>query len=441
MIHILKYLRILAIAVMCIVSLNSPAAGSPASVPDSPAAHVLSMWLDAFNSGDSERVGEFFKKYRPNDQPAGELQFRTQTGAFDLLAITKSEPLHIEFLVKGRVDGITALGHLDVRNVDSLEVTAYVVRALPPGVTTGEFAIDATERNHVIDATLSLLKNGYVFPDVAEGMASAVRSRQEHRDYDAIENGDAFADQLTQDLRQVSHDKHLRVGFSPVARSPVSGPLTPEAAAMARRRVERNNCAFDKVEHLENNIGYIKLDAFEDPSICESTGAAAMAFIAHVDALIIDLRDNGGGSPAMVAFMLSYLFAVPTHLTDFVDRTSGVTTQSWTLADVPGPRLDTIPVYVLTSARTFSGGEEFAYDLQTLKRATIIGETTGGGANTVQDHWIDDRFDIRLPSGRGINPITKTNWEGVGVQPDIAAPAADALEKAQSIARKRVRTN
>jgi C-terminal processing protease CtpA/Prc len=96
---------------------------------------------------------------------------------------------------------------------------------------------------------------------------------------------------------------------------------------------------------------------------------------------------------------------------------------------------------VLTSARTFSGGEEFAYDLQTLKRATIIGETTGGGANTVQDHWIDDRFDIRLPSGRGINPITKTNWEGVGVQPDIAAPAADALEKAQSIARKRVRTN
>jgi len=439
--HARKCARILLAAFMCWGPFGMLPAWSQVTIPDSPAGRALSMWLQAFNSGDSDRMQEYFKRYRPGEPFGIEPQFRIRTGAFDLLSITRSEQLHIEFLVKGTADGITALGHLDVKDPKTLEVTAYVVRALPPGVTTGEFAVDAIERDHVIDTTLTVLDSGYIFPDVAKSMASEIRRLQKAREYDGIENGDAFADRLTQDLQHVSHDKHLRIIFSPVERPALNAAVTPEAAATERRRIQRNNCDFDKVEHLENNIGYMKLDGFEDPSICSGTGAAAMAFVANVDALIIDLRDNGGGRPAMVAFMLSYLFAVPTHLNDFVERTSGTTTQSWTLATVPGQRLDTVPVYVLTSGRTFSGGEEFAYDLQSLKRATLVGETTGGGANTVQDHRIDGRFTLRLPSGRGINPVTKTNWEGVGVQPDIQVTAADALTRAEQLALQRVRSN
>ncbi len=159
-----------------------------------------------------------------------------------------------------------------------------------------------------------------------------------------------------------------------------------------------------------------------------------MNFLAHVDALIIDTRENHGGSPGMVSFILSYLFAEPTHVNDMYERDSNRVQQYWTQSYVPGSRLDKVPVFLLTSRETFSGGEEFAYDLKNLKRATIIGETTGGGAHPVSGHRIDDHFVIGVPFGRPINPVSKTDWEGVGVEPDMKVPAAEALTRAEKLA-------
>lgn len=199
--------------------------------------------------------------------------------------------------------------------------------------------------------------------------------------------------------------------------------------------MQEANCGFERLERLSGNVGYLKFNFFADPEICGATAVAAMNFLANADAVIFDLRENSG-DPKMVALIATYLFAKPTHLNDLWERKSGETQQYWTLPYVPGKRLSNIPAFVLTSHRTFSGGEEFSNDLKVLKRATLVGEVTGGGAHPVAGHRIDDRFTIGVPFARAINPTTKTDWEGVGVEPDVKVPAADALSTAQALAAK-----
>jgi C-terminal processing protease CtpA/Prc len=202
--------------------------------------------------------------------------------------------------------------------------------------------------------------------------------------------------------------------------------------------LEKQNCTFSKVEILDNNIGYIKFGAFPPPDMCGPTVVAAMNFVAHADALIFDLRENHGGDPNMVDFIVSYLFRGSTHINDLTDRHDNETHQYWTMPWVLGPRFVDQPVYVLTSNSTFSGGEEFTYDLKTQKRATIVGETTGGGAHPVRPMPAGDHFTIGVPFGRPINPVTKDDWEGKGVEPDVKVSAADALTTAQKLAADKV---
>jgi CubicO group peptidase (beta-lactamase class C family) len=194
------------------------------------------------------------------------------------------------------------------------------------------------------------------------------------------------------------------------------------------------NFGFEKIERLGGNVGYLDLRAFESPDSAAETAAAAMAFLANTDALIFDLRQNGGGDPAMVAFLCSYLFDQRTHLNDLYSRPDNRTEEFWTRDDVPGKRYGDKPVFVLTSSRTFSGAEEFSYNLKSLKRATIVGETTGGGAHPVNPRRLGKDFLITVPFARAINPITKTNWEGTGVKPDVDVPAAQALKVAHLLA-------
>jgi C-terminal processing protease CtpA/Prc len=241
---------------------------------------------------------------------------------------------------------------------------------------------------------------------------------------------------LTEHFQQVSHDKHLRVNFSPV-RFP-DGPGTGPDAAQVRKQMERINCGFEKVERLSSNIGYLKFNMFADPEVCGPTAVAAMNFLGNADAIIIDLRENGGGDPKMIALVSTYLFSKSTHLNDLWERKSDTTQQYWTLPYVPGKRLDDKPAYVLTSKRTFSGAEEFSYNLKNLKRATIVGEMTGGGAHPVRGQRIDDHFMIGVPFARAINPISKTNWEGTGVEPDVKVPATEALAMAQKLATEKL---
>lgn len=359
--------------------------------------------------------------------------FRNSTGGFELLEIQKSEPLHIEFLVKERKSETTALGRLDMKPGDSFGVTAFGLRAIPKGATVADFKIDGAERARAIEGAIANLNEYYVFPETAKKMADAVRARLQRGEYDSVSNGDTFASLLTQHFQDVSHDKHLRVNFSP-AKLPDRPPgANPDAAAAYRKEMERVHCGFSPVQRLAGNVGYLKFNFFADPDICGSTASAAMDSLAGVSALIIDLRENGGGDPKMVAYMCSYLFSKPTHLNDLWERKGNKTTEYWTLPDVPGKRFDTIPVYLLTSKRTFSGAEEFSYNLQNLKRATIVGETTGGGAHPVSGHRVDEHFMIGVPFARAINPISKTNWEGVGVEPEVKVPAADALATAQKL--------
>jgi C-terminal processing protease CtpA/Prc len=165
-----------------------------------------------------------------------------------------------------------------------------------------------------------------------------------------------------------------------------------------------------------------------------------MNFLSHVDAIIFDLRENGGGDPKMVALISTYLLDKPTNLNDLYNRKEDQSTQYWTLPYVPGSRLADTPAFVLTSQNTFSGAEEFSYNLKNLKRAMLVGETTGGGAHPVDGHRIDDHFMIGVPFARAINPVSKTNWEGTGVTPDVPAKASEALEVAEKLASAKAPT-
>jgi hypothetical protein len=415
-------------------------AGAQPRIPDTPAGHTLKAWLDAFNSGDRALMDAYYHKYDPSRSLDDEMRFRDMTGGFLLLKVLKSERLHLEFLVKERNSDTQALGKFDVKDADPAGVVSFALRGLPPGTSEADlsFKIDAATRTRVIDGAIANLNESYVFPETAKKMEEAVRSRQKKGEYDSVTDGDAFAKMLTDNFREVSHDKHLRVNFSP-APMPDRHDGPPDAASQARYRkdMERMNCGFDKVEILPGNVGYLKFDMFADPDVCGSTAVAAMNFLANVDAIIFDLRENGGGEPRMIALISTYLFSEPTHLNDLWERKTGATEQYWTLPYVPGKRLDGRPAYVLTAKRTFSGAEEFSYNLKNLKRATLIGETTGGGAHPVSGHRIDEHFMIGVPFARAINPISKTNWEGTGVEPDIKVPAADALATAQKLAAEK----
>ncbi len=293
-------------------------------------------------------------------------------------------------------------------------------------------ALDAARRAAIVDSVTAAIDTVYVFPDVARAMVTDVRTRLADGRYDAIVRPEEFAQRLTTDLRAICHDLHLSVR----AELPPP-PAVREDPAVARRLerewARRSNYGFAKLEILDGNVGYLKLDGFSGDPEAGPTAVAAMNFLACSDAIIIDLTGNGGGSPAMIQLLTTYLLGEPTHLNSFHIRATGETRQFWTLPWVPGPRLADTPVYVLTSRRTFSAAEEFTYNLKNLERATIVGETTGGGAHPVQSHQFDFgayQVIMSLPFGRAVNPITGTNWEGTGIEPHVACPADQALDTA-----------
>ncbi|HEX8229515.1 MAG TPA: S41 family peptidase [Chloroflexia bacterium] len=303
--------------------------------------------------------------------------------------------------------------------------------------------VDADTRRQVVENIAGALDKYYVFPEIARAMGEALQASLTAGDYNELTTPTALCERLTADLRAVSHDKHIRVRYSSEPRL-LGGPEgedSPEETAEWLARARSVNFGFYKVERLDGNVGYLDLRNFwgaEYPGASE-TAIGAMNLLAHTDALIVDLRQNGGGSPAMIALLSSFLFkAEPVHLNSFYQRKGDKTTQTWTLPYVPGPRTPDKPVYVLTSNRTFSAAEEFTYNLKNLKRATIIGETTGGGANPGGDISVTPHFRVFVPTGRAINPITSTNWEGTGAEPDIHVPQADALNEAYRLALREV---
>jgi retinol-binding protein 3 len=411
------------------------------AIPDTPAGKTLRAWLDAFNSGDRAKVEAYIRAFEPQQSVERIMSFHDQTGGFDLLAIEGSEPLLIKFRVKEKTSSKIAIGSIQLKDAQSGVVEGFNLQAIPPGAVVDNVKMDSTGRQRVIDGVAKNLKEFYVYPDLAQKIEDAVRANQKRGEYDAITDPDAFASQLTKDLQAVSHDKHLGVDYSPVKLPPEGQTPSAEEKARFRKMLEQTNCSFQKLEILPHNIGYLKFNAFLDPTICGPTAVAAMNFLAHVDGIIFDLRENGGGDPKMVALVSSYLFDKPTHLNDLYNRKEDATTQYWTLPYVPGAILANTPAFVLTSKNTFSGAEEFTYNLKSLKRATIVGEVTGGGAHPVRGHSIDDHFMIGVPFARAVNPITKKDWEGIGIEPDVKVEASQALDEAVKLAEDRIRKN
>jgi hypothetical protein len=417
---------------------QTPAGSAKATFPATPVGRAMSQWLDAFNSGDSTQLAAFYRKYGMQRSLEQQMRFRAQTGGFELESIETSAPRLLEFVVRERNTGTRAFAVSEVSADAEPQMLQSSLVGIPTGSSVADFRIDAPTRARVVDAAIEKLDANYVFPEVAKRMADTVRARLSRGVYDDVTNGLTFASTLTQHFQEVSRDKHLRVNFFPAGPGPRRIDPTPEPRA--QRAMDAQRCGFVRSEKLEGNVGYIKFNFFASPGECGEAATSEMTKVTNADALIIDLRENGGGDPAMVAHISSYLFSKRTHLNDIWERPGNKTEHFYTNPGLPGRKLgDDKPVYVLTSSRTFSGAEEFSYNLKNLKRATIVGETTGGGAHPVNGHRIADKFMIGVPFARAINPISKTNWEGTGVEPDVKVPAAEALGVAlKLVAEKRV---
>jgi hypothetical protein len=297
--------------------------------------------------------------------------------------------------------------------------------------------LDAAKRHRVIAAVIANLKQHYVDPNASQEMAGALLAQEKSGDYTAVTDGAAFADLLTRQIRAVNRDMHLEVVYSRTSLPDRSTGSTPERLARYRKALEENNCTFEKVEILPHNIGYLKLNSFPELSMCRSTATASMASLNHADAMILDLRDNTGGLPDMVMLMAAYFFDHPEYM---YNPRENVTERSWTRSPVPGNLLADKPVYVLTSARTFSGAEHFSYNLKMLKRATLVGETTGGATDVGIFHRIDDHFGMGIRETGAINPYSEPDWAGTGVEPDVRVKAADALETAAKLAERKLQS-
>jgi len=280
----------------------------------------------------------------------------------------------------------------------------------------------------LVDDLLSHLAEGYIFPERAARAAALIDSRLERGAY-ADTDGLELCDLISADLFEACNDQHLRLVWH---ETPISRRDEAELHAALREQIRLENHGVRRVELLTDNIGLIELTIIPEPSSGGPSLAAAMRLVENTHALIFDLRPTRGGSPDGVVFLASYLFPDgEVHLSDFVQGPSGPTRQYWTSAYLPGPRYLDRPVYVLTSATTFSGGEALAYDLQATGRAVVVGEASRGGAHPSVMVPLTEQIELRLPVARTINAVTNSNWEGEGVQPDIEAPAAEALEVAR----------
>jgi hypothetical protein len=307
--------------------------------------------------------------------------------------------------------------------------------------TMREKLINASERRTVIKEISETMLLNYVFEDIALKIANDLKARLDRGEYDALNDVGEFAKRLTKDLREASHDQHIEVIFSIEKNDPV--PIEEETISKkekARSSARVDNFGIQKYELLDGNIGLLQFNAFISRELGEQIVASAMTLASSADALIIDLRTSRGGDPHMVELVSSYLFDnEKIHLNDLYFRRINLTQEYWTDPNVPGLRLGSgKPVYVLTSAQTFSAAEEFTYNLQSLKRATIVGETTRGGAHLGNSFRLSDQLVMFTPIARAINPVTKTNWERVGVKPDVAVTAARALNTAKILAMESV---
>lgn len=287
-------------------------------------------------------------------------------------------------------------------------------------------------RAEIVDSVLTKVRDEYILPDVAIEMDEHVRARLAEGAYDDITSLSTFAEQLTTDLHHINPDRHLWISkMRPEDFYPSAGDTLTDADRAERAR---QNYGFRKVERMKGNVGYLELQMFDDATYGSDAAAAAMGFLARCDAVIIDIRNNGGGEESMVQLLCSYFMKEPTLLRDVRHRNQD-SWQSWSFPTVPGEKLCGADVYLLVGYNTGSAAEAFSSAMKHLGGATLVGEKTRGAA------YMCDFYDFpslgvraKVSTGMPIEPTTGSNWERVGVEPDIEVPVDEALKKAHQLA-------
>lgn len=425
------------------------------------AERQFAAWLTAFNSGNRESLLVYYQQVvalAAKDQ-GFTIDMATGlselTGGFDVMKSETATQTTMSAIVKAKHARQFVQLSMEVDTTPAHRVVHFEIQPIP---TPDEFLsdeerrsgagpVDSERRRAIIDGIAREITAHYVYPEAGQRTIEALQAHAERGDYDVITRGDAFALALTKDLVAVSHDQHLIVNYGPLPPQPPSpqGPCrSPSGRASPEQQAEFRamNFGFGAIERLHDNIARVVINEFLPVDDVREVIADFMTQVADADALIVDLRDNRGGFPETVALLLSYLFdSKPVHLNDQFCRDDGSTQQFWTMKDLKGKRFGgKKPIYVLTSHQTASGGEEFAYDLQSLHRATLIGETTTGAANPNSPRSIDGWYTMLVPNARSINPVTKTDWEGVGVKPDVPVAADAALDEALRRASRELAT-
>lgn len=298
-------------------------------------------------------------------------------------------------------------------------------------------SIDAKQRASVIARAAALMSANYVSKESADRAVADVRGRVERGEYDAITTAPRLAELLGRHLAESTGDRHVhvKVGAERTSDPRAASVETNAELAQLRRDAEAEEFGIGKPRVLDGNVGYIAFSRFFRAELAGSALATAMEKIGRTRALIVDLRECHGGDPVMAVLAASWFFdGRPRHWNDMLRRCDSTTTQFWTAAWLPGARYIDKPVYVLVAQRTFSAPESFAYELQQTRRATIVGEVTGGGAHPGAWFPIDDRFSIFIPLSRYVSATSGGDWEGTGVKPDVICAGSEALERAHRLA-------
>ena len=296
------------------------------------------------------------------------------------------------------------------------------------------------ERTETIQKIERLLTDNYVFADTATKCVEFLQEQIESGSYNDLSHPRAFVRQINSDLSKIHHDPHLRLTFV-VPEAQRFEDKQPDLALLTRLLDRRmDNYGIRDVRILTGNIGYLNLSSFEPPEMSKTGLIAALQLLQNTSAMIIDLRQNVGGNLFTVQFICSYFMVPPKLLFSYYWRRGNYVENYYILDKIPGRRRPDVPIFILTGPQTFSAAEEFAYSMQIQKRAQIIGERTGGGANPGFVFDISPRFSIFIPTGRAINPVSGTNWEGKGITPDIKVDQDQALNAALDRAGPAART-
>ena len=289
--------------------------------------------------------------------------------------------------------------------------------------------------NELINSIIDSLNKHYIFPEKAVSISIYLKSQLKKNAYkDLLDKPEKLAEQIGRDINIVHHDPHMRIKFDPEFVPQKIYKPTPEDIERVKKYWKENNYTFKKVEVLPGNIGYLPFNLFvDDIEAAKPIISAALKFLVNTSALIIDLRENMGGSPQMVSQIESYFFKEKTHMNDLINQSMMDTTFMFADPAKSDSLNLSIPVYILTSRNTFSGAEDFSYAMQIAKRAVVVGETTGGGAHPQMPFSVGQHFLVFIPFARSINPVTKTDWEGTGVIPNVKTTADKAFIKAQEL--------